>query len=645
MHRGRPAKLLELFVIVAVVLGIRQLSSADALSKLEGRIASGGVPARVTVTCGATTQTVTTDASGAFTLTGLPAGTCTLTVVAPGYQPLVTKVTVSASRSASVNLKLQVSPAEKAPEERKVKPGSDVLKGTGTATGYGAAPQAVAPHPMKAEPRAYTSARSRPAPGALVLHDTVPHDTEAYDRIDDNPFHRVATRPLSTFSVDVDTASYSNLRRFLREGRLPPKDAIRIEEMINYFSYDYPAPVRGEPFSITTEVTQSPSNPKFQLVRIGLAAPKIEDAQVPPRNLVFLLDVSGSMNSPNKLPLLKQAMNLLVDQLRPQDTIAIVTYAGYAGLALPATSGKDKDTIRNAIFRLEPGGSTNGAAGIQLAYAIAEENKKKGGINRVILATDGDFNVGTTSQGDLTRLIEKERSRGVFLTVLGFGMGNYKDSTMEKLADRGNGNYAYIDSIAEARKVLVEEAGATLVTVAKDVKLQIEFNPATVAGYRLIGYENRLLRDQDFNDDTKDAGDIGAGHRVTALYEIVPAGLEVPSAKVDALKYQTPATPAGASSHELMTVKIRYKAPDSSTSKLLSRAVQAGAVEFAKASSDTRWAAAIASFGMLLRESPHRGNLSWAQVQGMAKAALGADPEGYRRQALELMRVASTKQR
>ncbi len=480
----------------------------------------------------------------------------------------------------------------------------------------------------------------------LVMEQDPAHNTEAYDRIDDNPFHRVATSPLSTFSVDVDTASYANTRRFIRDGQLPPKDAVRIEELINYFSYDYPAPAKGEPFSITTEVTESPWNAKLKLVRIGLKAPAIDDSKVPGRNLVFLLDVSGSMSAPNKLPLLKQAMNLLVAQLRSNDTIAIVTYAGNAGLALPATNGREKDAIRNAIFRLEPGGGTNGAAGIQLAYDIAEKHKIKGGINRVILATDGDFNIGTTSEGDLTRLIEQERARGVFLTVLGFGMGNLKDSTMEKLADRGNGNYAYIDDIAEARKVLVKEAGATLVTVAKDVKLQIEFNPAAVAGYRLIGYENRLLRDEDFNDDKKDAGDIGAGHAVTALYEIVPAGVDVPAAKVDALKYQTKPTPsANANGSELMTVKIRYKAPDANASKLLSRAVKTDSVALAQASTDLRWSAAIAGFGMMLRDSPHRGNLTWKQVEAMAQAALGTDPEGYRKQAVEMIKAASRMSR
>jgi len=475
---------------------------------------------------------------------------------------------------------------------------------------------------------------------------TQAHNTEAYSRIDDNAFVRTSEHPLSTFSVDVDTASYANTRRFLRAGQLPPRDAVRIEELINYFHYDYPAPAKGEPFSITTEVAASPWNARLQLIRVGLKTRTIDDAQVPARNLVFLLDVSGSMAEPNKLPLVQQAMGLLVEQLRPQDKVAIVTYAGNSGLALPATSGRDKTAIRSAIARLEPGGSTNGASGIQLAYQIADTNTIKGGINRVILCTDGDFNVGVTSEGELTRLIERERGRGVFLTVLGFGMGNLKDATMEKLADRGNGNYAYIDSIHEARKVLVKEAGATLVTLAKDVKLQLEFNPATVAGYRLIGYENRVLADRDFNDDRKDAGDIGAGHSVTALYEIVPAGVDVPGAKVDDLKYQARPTPdAAARTGELLTVKIRYKAPDQDESKLLSRVLADADHSFADMSADFRWAAAIAGFGMLLRESPLRGNLTWQQVQATAERAIGDDAEGYRAEALTLIAAASKASR
>jgi Ca-activated chloride channel family protein len=465
-------------------------------------------------------------------------------------------------------------------------------------------------------------------------------NTEAYARIDENPFQTTQQHPLSTFSADVDTASYANTRRFLKDGQLPPKDAVRLEEFINYFHYDLPPAPAGQPFSITTEVGASPWNTKYDIVRIGLKAPAIDDAKVPPRNLTFLIDVSGSMFSENKLPLLKRALLLLVDQLRPEDKVAMVVYAGNSGLVLPPTSGREKAAIRNALTALEAGGSTNGAAGIELAYETAQKNFVKGGINRVILCTDGDFNVGTTSEGDLTRLIEQKREKGVFLTVLGFGMGNLKDATMEKLADRGNGNYAYIDGIEEARKVLVKEAGATLVTVAKDVKLQVEFNPTQVAGYRLVGYEKRLLKDEDFNDDKKDAGDIGAGHSVTALYEIIPAGQPVPGAKVDALKYtKTSTTPTNSS--ELMTVKIRYKQPDGKTSKLLEQPVKSAAAPLAQTTTDFRWAVAVAGFGMMLRESPNRGNLSWDQVEKLAEGSVGPDTEGYRRELLQLVKIAA----
>ena len=465
--------------------------------------------------------------------------------------------------------------------------------------------------------------------------------TEAYSRIDDNPFFHTRRDPLSTFSIDVDSASYANVRRFIAGGSLPPKDAVRIEEMINYFTYEYPAPSNGDPFSITTEVGPAPWDASHRLVRIGLQTAPIDEAQVPARNLVFLIDTSGSMQSPNKLPLVVQSLGMLVDGLRPQDRIAIAVYAGSAGLVLDSTS--DRSTIRNALSLLEAGGSTNGGAGIQLAYDVATRHLIRGGINRVILCSDGDMNVGVTSEGDLTRLIESERDRGVFLTVLGFGMGNLKDATMEKLADRGNGNYAYIDSLLEARKVLVKEAGATLVTVAKDVKLQVELNPATVAGYRLIGYENRLLRTQDFRDDRKDAGDVGAGHAVTAIYEVIPAGVEVPGSTVDDLKYQ-PTPPSTNATDELLTINVRYKAPDGDTSKLVSRVVKTSSARDALASTsiDYRWAAAIAGFGMMLRESPYRGNLSWQQVQSLAGAALGRDADGYRRQALTMISEAST---
>lgn len=474
-------------------------------------------------------------------------------------------------------------------------------------------------------------------------------NTEAYDFIVDNAFLAATANPLSTFSIDVDTASYANVRRFLTSGQLPPKDAVRIEELVNYFRYDYAQP-RGEaPFSVTTEVARSPWKPEHRLVLIGLQGRSLEEKPLPPRNLVFLLDVSGSMDEPAKLPLLQASLGLLVDQLRPQDRVAIVVYAGASGLVLPPTSGGQKETIRQALDSLRAGGSTAGGAGIQLAYRVAADSFIPGGINRVILATDGDFNVGVTNQGDLVRLIEEQRKTGVFLSVLGFGWGNLKDSTMEKLADSGNGNYSYIDSLAEGRKVLVAEAGATLVTIAKDVKIQVEFNPARVAAYRLIGYENRALRSEDFNNDRKDAGEIGSGHSVTALYEVVPAGVAIDLPGIDALKYQRPASEAAASDDhgaELMTVKLRYKEPAGERSRLLSLAVQDRAQ--GSSSANLRFSAAVAEFGMLLRDSEHKGNASYAQVLELAEDGRGEDREGYRAEFLDLVRAAegmSGKQR
>ena len=462
--------------------------------------------------------------------------------------------------------------------------------------------------------------------------------TEAYDRIRDNPFLAVANNPLSTFSIDVDTASYANVRRFLAQGQLPPKDAVRIEELLNYFRYDYPEP-RGEtPFSVTTEVAACPWKPEHRLVRVGLRGRSLDEAGVPPQRLTFLLDVSGSMDAPNKLPLLKEAMGLLVESLREQDRVAIVVYAGRSGLVLSPTSGDRKAEIRDALASLQAGGSTAGGEGIELAYEVAAQMFLPGGVNRVVLATDGDFNVGTTSLGELSRLIEAKRRCGVFLSVLGFGEGNLKDSTMEMLADRGNGNYSYIDGLAEARKVLVSEAGGTLVTIAKDVKIQVELNPGRVAAYRLVGYENRLLRAEDFADDRKDAGEIGAGHTVTALYEIVPRGVGTSLPGVEPLRYRQPASLSGAAAtEELMTVKLRYKEPDGETSRLLSVAVRDGG---ARASEDLRFAAAVAEFGLLLRESEHRGGATWAQARELAEGARGRDAGGYRAAFLDLLRRA-----
>jgi len=466
-----------------------------------------------------------------------------------------------------------------------------------------------------------------------------PFNTEAYDKIDENRFHRVADDPLSTFSIDVDTASYANVRRFLNQGTLPPADAVRIEELINYFRFDYGDRPADAPFSIATEVTACPWNPRHKLALIGLQSARLSEAKTPPRNLVFLLDVSGSMTPPDKLPLVKTAMRMLVDTLTPADRVAVVVYAGASGVALPSTPGNRKPDIQHAIAELRPGGSTNGAAGIHLAYDIAAQSFIKNGINRVILATDGDFNVGVTSQGELIRLIEEKRERGIFLSVLGVGTGNLKDSTMEKLADRGNGNYAYLDSLHEARRVLIAEAGATLATVAKDVKIQVEFNPRTVGAYKLIGYENRILQHRDFNDDKKDAGEIGAGHTVTALYEIVPPGEPIEGGSIDPLKYQDRSTPSNAArSGDLMTVKLRYKAPDGDVSKLLSREVpdRAGAL-----TSNSGFAAAVAEFGMLLRRSEFKGGASWTSALELARKYRGSDPDGYRAEFVRLIELAS----
>ncbi len=467
-------------------------------------------------------------------------------------------------------------------------------------------------------------------------------NTEAYKYINENAFKNVADEPLSTFSADVDTASYANVRRFLVGGQLPPKDAVRIEEMVNYFTYDYPQPHDGRPFSVTTELANSPWTPKHKLLRIGLKGKETPIAQRPASNLVFLLDVSGSMMDENKLPLVQKAMKLLVDQMREKDRVAIVVYAGSTGVLLDSTSGTNKRQILEAIDKLSAGGSTNGASGIQEAYRVAQQNFIKGGNNRVILATDGDFNVGVTSEGDLVRMIEEKAKTGVFLSVLGFGSGNLKDSTMQMLANKGNGNHAYIDSIREARKVLVQQAGGTLNAIAKDVKLQIEFNLRYVSAYRLIGYEKRILAKEDFNDDRKDAGEIGEGHTVTALYEVIPAGVEVPS-KVDALKYQKPQAPAdvkGDANGELATVKLRYKAPEGSTSELITAPIKDETKPFASASSDFKFASSVAAFGMNLRESPNRGDLSLEQILETANQNVNfkGKPDEYRKEFVELIK-------
>jgi len=475
--------------------------------------------------------------------------------------------------------------------------------------------------------------------GYIQQEPNTQHNTEGYDAINENIFLEVVKNPLSTFSIDVDAASYSNMRRFLNNGQKPPKDAVRIEEMVNYFNYDYKQPVGEHPFAIHTEISTAPWNEQHKLVHIGLQGKEIATDELPPSNLVFLIDVSGSMSSSNKLPLLKSAFKLLTEELREEDKVSIVVYAGAAGMVLPPTSGTDKKAIFAAFDKLQAGGSTAGGAGIKLAYRTAMENFVERGNNRVIIATDGDFNVGESSNAAMERLIEEKREHGVFLTVLGFGMGNYKDSKMEILADKGNGNYAYIDNILEAKKVLVNEFGGTLFTIAKDVKLQIEFNPAKVKAYRLIGYENRKLQNEDFNNDKKDAGELGSGHSVTALYEIIPVGVESAFIPVDELKYQsTKIDKTAYRTAELMTVKFRYKQPDGAKSKLIVHPVTDQMTSLSKTSDNFRWSAAVASFGMLLRDSEFKGSTTIDNVLSLAQGAKGADAEGYRIEFINLVK-------
>ena len=465
-------------------------------------------------------------------------------------------------------------------------------------------------------------------------------NTENYTRIVENPYADPLKTPYSTFSIDVDAASYANMRRFINNSQLPPADAIRTEELVNYFDYNYPQPTGEDPFSITTEVASCPWNPQHQLVHIGLQGKEIPTENLPASNLVFLIDVSGSMDEANKLPLVQQSLSMLTKELRAQDRVAIVVYAGAAGLVLPSTPGDRRADILAALEDLKAGGSTAGGAGIQLAYNVAKENMIVGGNNRVILASDGDFNVGVSSDGELERLIEKERESGVFLTVLSYGTGNYQDAKMQTLADKGNGNHAYIDNIMEANKVLVHEFGGTLFTIAKDVKLQVEFNPTAVKAYRLIGYENRLLAAEDFNNDQKDAGELGSGHTVTALYELIPAGSSETIGSVDAPKYQNPAAvsrPAG-NSGELFQVKFRYKQPDGNESKLITRVQPNHALAFDRASEDMRWSAAVAEFSAILRGSEFAGESNYAHVIAVAQSAIGEDAEGYRQEFISLVK-------
>jgi Ca-activated chloride channel homolog len=471
----------------------------------------------------------------------------------------------------------------------------------------------------------------------LIAYDDMPgynFNTESYDVINENTFKDVLHNPLSTFSVDVDRASYANVRRFLNQSQKPPIDAVRIEEMINYFDFDYPQPQNGVPFSVTIEGGVCPWNESHELVMIGLKGENLNEQQIPANNLVFLIDVSGSMNAPNKLPLVKQAFKILTEQLRPQDRVSIVVYSGAVGVILESTPGNQKTKINHAIDGLTAGGYTSGGEGIVTAYRIARENYIPKGNNRVILASDGDFNVGVSSDAELVRLIEEYRDYGVFLTILGFGMGNYKDSKFEKLSNAGNGNYAYIDNILEANKIFGVELWGTLYTIAKDVKIQVEFNPAKVQAYRLVGYENRLLNKEDFNNDKKDAGDIGCGHTVTAIYEIIPAGKEASLPDVDPLKYQQTNI---VRSNELMTVKIRYKNQKEETSKLIEKTVYHNQL---KMTDNLLFASSVAEFGMLLRNSEFKENSSFSALIARAKQSKGKDEHGFKAEFIKLAQIA-----
>jgi Ca-activated chloride channel family protein len=495
---------------------------------------------------------------------------------------------------------------------------------------------------------------AEPVPGATPLQDRYyrsvnlpPADTAAYPHLTENAFLTAQNHPLSTFSIDVDTASYANVRRFLKAGQLPPRDAVRIEELVNYFKYNYPPPRGEDPFAANIEIAGCPWNAGHRLVRIGLKGREIAPDRRPPSNFVFLIDVSGSMQPPERLPLIQQALRQLVKKMTENDRVAIVVYASEVGIKLESTSCAQKETILQAIDELTANGSTDGSDGIQTAYRVAQENFIAGGVNRVLLCTDGDFNVGITDQKQLVKIIREKARGGVALTTLGVGTDNYKDALMQKLADQGNGNYAYLDSLEEAQKVLVDQMSGTLVTIAKDVKIQVEFNPARVGAYRLIGYEKRLLRPEDFNNDAKDAGEIGAGHTVTALYEIVPAGGEIRSGRVDELKYQPsssaeepPERYVASASRELLTLKLRYKQPAGDTSRRLEFPVTDSGRRFDQASTDFKFAAAVAEFGMLLRDSEFAGEASYGAVRELAGEAKGKDADGYRAEFLTLVKTA-----
>ena len=627
--------LIGLMLFLGITLAENAASLEGVVMDSKG-VAVPGVEVIAENTATGITYRAKTDTKGRYTFANLPVGIYDVWVSMPGFQSVKqTGVNIRSNKTSAIDFTLQfegslilpASPAEEEAGEEK----ADKRTLVGMA--------AVVQGPAKNEIASPARTRMQESFSYQQYPDW---NTEEYDRIYENTFLLAQQNPLSTFSIDVDTASYSNVRRFINDNQFPYKDAVRIEEMINYFSYDYPQPEKDHPFSITTEISTCPWNDSHRLIHIGLQGKKLESSQLPASNLVFLLDVSGSMGQPNKLPLLQKAFRLLVNELGSKDRVSIVVYAGAAGLVLPSTPASQKETISSAIDRLNAGGSTAGGAGIKLAYNVAKQNFIPEGNNRIILATDGDFNVGVSSTSELVRMIEDYRKEGIFLTILGFGMGNYKDGRMEQLADKGNGNYFYIDNLMEAKKVFVNDMRGTLFTIAKDVKLQLEFNPAKVKAYRLIGYENRMLKKEDFDDDTKDAGELGAGHTVTALYEIIPYGSteEIPGA--DDLRYQdNTISPNAFKSKEILTLKLRYKKLDGKKSRLIEHPLEDKNISLARTSANFKFSAAVASFGMLLRESEFKGNSSYESILELARDGKGKDFFGYRAEFIQLVEKCS----
>jgi Ca-activated chloride channel family protein len=626
-------------VLLAAVLVPLPLSTPDPVSFLATGVITGhvrdeqGTPiANAQVSVVSTTRSALTNGRGEYRLVGVPAGTYRLRAAVIGYRAVVQEgVTVGSGDSTVVDFTLPASTTVLEDIVVSAAPPMTPRDEVSVRSAQGYAEASVVVRGGRAdESHGYVGRRARE-----------PWNTEEYAYIKENRWLGVANNPLSTFSIDVDRASYANVRRFLMNGQRPPVDAVRIEELVNYFDYDYAEPTGRHPFSVTTDIAPAPWRPEHRLVRIGLQGRRGDRREMPPSNLVFLIDVSGSMGSPDKLPLVQQSLGVLVNKLRHEDRVAIAVYAGSAGLVLPSTSGAHRERIRHAIDRLSAGGSTAGGAGIRLAYQVAREQFLPEGNNRVILATDGDFNVGMSSESDLVRLVESEGKDGIHLTVLGFGTGNYKDSRMESLADKGDGNFAYVDNILEAQKVFGTELTGTLFTIAKDVKIQVEFNPALVGAYRLIGYENRMLATEDFDDDTKDAGELGAGHRVTALYEVVPVGADTDFDLPDAtpLKYQPSSGANIGPSDEWLTVKLRYQPSKGGRSTLLSQTLRARD-EVSDMDGDFAFAAAVAEFGMLLRESDHRGGSSWEDVLRLASRGRGEDAYGIRGEFIRLVHAA-----